>query len=45
MLTEDIKVERFDFTHDVLVVEEELCDVAEILSVDFLLFGVEFKYR
>ena len=44
MFAEDVKVESFDFAHDVLVIEEELCNVAEVLSVDLLLFGIKFEY-
>ena len=43
-LGKHIKVERLYLILEVFVVEKEAGDIAQILCVDFLLFGVEFKH-
>lgn len=44
-LTQDVKVKGVDLVPDVLVVKEEFGQVAQVLCVDLLLLGVEFKHR
>lgn len=44
-LTQDVKVECIEFHCEVLVIKEQTRDVPKIFSVDFLLFGIEFKHR